>query len=139
MATKTSENASDEFMAQLRQREAAELLERIEHKELLTGDELQERLGVGSEAISEAVKSGGLFVVAGPGGLDYYPAFFADARYDRRSVERVSKALGDLPATVKYHFFTSKSHRLGRVTPLDALADGRLAEALVAAQGFAER
>lgn len=139
MSTKKSQREGEVFMAKMRKKEAESLLKRIEHKELLSSKELQDLLKISSQSISEAVQAGRLFALVGPSGENYYPAFFADEKYDRRSLEGVSQALGELPSAVKFHFFTSKFHSLGNMTPLNALAKGRLAETLVAVKAFVER
>lgn len=139
MSTETSKREGEAFMSKKREDEAVALSKLIERKELISSSQIQARWGVTRQSVSEAVKAGRLFALIGPSGENFYPAFFVDGRYDRRSLEKVSKALGSLPASVKYHFFTSRSHRLGGKTPLEAIAEGRLAETLVAATGFAER
>jgi hypothetical protein len=72
-------------------------------------------------------------------GAFYYPAFYADGRLDRRSLEKVTKALGDVPAASKYFFFASPSTLLGNATPLEALAKGRLDDVVTSAAAFSER
>jgi hypothetical protein len=37
--------------------------------------------------------------------LSYFPAFYADKRYDRRHLEAITKLLGDLPDGAKLQFF----------------------------------
>lgn len=68
-----------------------------------------------------------------------YPSFYLDSRVDRRKLERVSKALGALPGWEKWRFFTTPKGSLAGLTPLDALKNGKYAEVLTAAAGFAER
>jgi len=70
-------------------------------------------------------------------GAFYYPAFYADGRFDRRSLEKVTRALGDVPAASKYFFFTSPSTLLGNTTP-EALAKGRLDDVVTSAGAFSE-
>jgi hypothetical protein len=137
--TQDSERESAEFMAEMRRGSAAAMKRRIANKELLPSKEFQEALDIRRQSISDAVQSGRMFALAGPSGENYYPAFYADADLDRRSVEKVSKALGQLPAASKYFFFTSKSSFLGAETPLEALKKSRVADVLVAAAGFAVR
>ena len=139
MSTKESESRGELFMAKMREKEMESFLKRIEHKELVPSKELQGLLKVSRQSVSDAVKSGRIFALVGPSGENYYPAFFADPKYDRRSLEKVSKALGGLPASVKFHFFMSKFHSLGNLTPLNALAEGLLTKTLAAAKGYAER
>lgn len=126
------------FMAEMREGSAAALQRRIADKALLTAEEFQTALKVRRRFIIDAMKVGRLFALVGPSGENYYPAFYSDAGLDRRSVEKVAKALGQLPSASKYFFFTSKSIFLGGVTPLDALKNGRLADVSAAAAGFAE-
>lgn len=137
--TEDSERESMEFMVEMRRGSAAAMKRRIANKELLPSKEFQEALNIRRQSISDAVQSGRMFALVGPSGENYYPAFYADADLDRRSVEKVSKALGQLPAASKYFFFTSKSSFLGAETPLEALKNGRIADVLVAAAGFAVR
>ncbi len=137
--TADSERESAVFMAEMRRGSAAAMKRRIANKELLSSKEFQEALNIRRQSISDAVQSGRMFALVGPSGENYYPAFYADGDLDRRSVEKVSKALGQLPAASKYFFFTSKSSFLGAETPLEALKNGRIADVLVAAAGFAVR
>ncbi len=128
-----------DYIAGLRRDSAAALQRRIDSKALLPPREFQAALGISKQSISEALKSRRMFAVVGPGGEFYYPAFYADTMFDRRSLEKVTKALGELPAASKYFFFTSKSTMLGAVTPLEALQKGRLQDVLIAASGFKDR
>lgn len=136
MSNEDSVREGAEFMQAMRLQSSATLLRRIERKELLSSKALQDALHIRRQSISDAVKAGRLFAIVGPSGENYYPAFYADQRLDRRAVEKVSKALAALPATSKYFFFTSKLTTLGE-TPLEALRKGRLEEVLVAATAFA--
>lgn len=139
METAESISAGKAFIEKMRQDADAKQAERILHHELLTSAELQAALGISRQSISTAVNDRRFFAILGPAGKNYYPAFYADSRYDRKAIERVSKRLGSLPGAVKYHFFTSKSHQLEGKTPLEALADGKEEKVLVAAAGYAER
>jgi len=112
--------------------------ERIEKGELITSAALQSALKVNRQAISGAVKADRLFSIVGPSGKNYYPAFYADPKLDRRAIEKVSKALGSLPGSSKYYFFTQKFTSL-QATPLEALRKGKLEQVLVTAAGFVER
>ncbi|RSZ57671.1 hypothetical protein HF313_27640 [Massilia atriviolacea] len=136
MSTDASVRDGTAALAAMRRVSGAALLDRIHNKELITSAELQERLGVRRQSVSDAVKSGRLFAMLGPSGENYYPAFYADPALDRRAVEKVAKALGSLPAASKYFFFTTVISTL-QATPLQALAKGRLNEVLVAASTFA--
>lgn len=116
---------------------SAAMQRRIDQNELVTSKQFQAALHISRQSLSEAVKAGRMFALVGPSGENFYPAFFADAELDRRSVEKVCKALGALPAASKYFFFTSPSAILDGQTPLSALKKGRVADVLVAAAGFA--
>ncbi|MCE3603830.1 hypothetical protein LXA47_09445 [Massilia sp. P8910] len=136
MSTRESVREGAALMTSMRATSAATLRERIDNKELITSSEMQEKLGIRRQSISDAVKSGRLFAMVGPSGENYYPAFYADQRLDRRAIEKVSKALGTLPASSKFCFFTTKLSTL-QETPLQALEKGRVKEVLVAAASFA--
>lgn len=130
------ENAA--VMAELRQGSAIALQHRIDNKLLLPPKDFQTALGISRQAINEAVKAKRMFALLGPGGEYYYPAFFADKDLHRRDIEKVSKALGNIPAPSKYFFFTNKSTSLGALSPLGALLKGRVDEVMEAAAAFAE-
>lgn len=138
MTTAASIAYGDQVLAQAAKTEAATTAELIEAGELISSVALQERLAVGKQAVSNAVKARRIFSFIGPSGHKYYPAFYASPDLDRDKVELVSKRLGDLPAASKYFFLTSESTWLG-ATPLEALRKGRVADVLAAAAGFAER
>ena len=138
MSTPKSIRQGDEAIARSEQNAASVTAARIANHDLISSGELQRALHVKRQAISGAVKAKRLFAIVGPSGENYYPAYYADPTLERRTLERVSKILGSLPAPSKHHFFTSKSTML-QDTPLDALRKGRVAEVLVAAAGFAER
>ena len=106
---------------------------------LLTPAELWRRLNISRQAVSKAVKEQRMFALDGPAGQQLYPAFFCDPGYDRRDLEKVSQALGDLPGPSKWQFFTTGKISLGGKMPLDALANGDMAAVLVAAAAFRER
>jgi hypothetical protein len=71
-------------------------------------------------------------------GKIYYSAFYVDPTLDRRTVEKISKALGGLPATSKCYFFTEPFTAL-QDTPLGALRKGRVSEVLAAAASVVGR
>lgn len=137
-ATADSIETADRFMTEFRAASAMGVLARIECRELVNLSELASRLDVREDALRAATESGQLFSIPGPGGGAYYPAFFANGQYPKDALLEVSQALGTLPGPSKYYFLTSKSTRLGQ-TPLEALAEGRLADVLVSARGFRER
>ena len=93
--------------------------------ELLTSDEIQQRLGVTRQAISKRLRAGTLFYVDGPQGVRYYPAFFAQADVDQNAVRLVAKTLGDLPGASKWAFFTSPRVSLGGLSPVEILRGKR--------------
>lgn len=97
-----------------------------------------EGLHITRQALSKALSTQRVFYVE-VGGRRYYPSFFADPRYDRRQLESVSKALGELPGASKLQFFLTTKASLEGLTPLDALARGLYSRVRTAAQGFAER
>lgn len=97
-----------------------------------------DRLKVSRQALSKALKAHRVFYVE-VSGQRFYPDFFLDKRYERRQVELVSKALGELPGASKLQFFLGKKASLEGKTPLDALARGHFSRVRIAAQGFAER
>jgi hypothetical protein len=131
------DHGSAAFMDDMRRGSAAALQLRIANRELLPSSEFQAALNITRQSLSEAVRVGRMFALVGPSGENFYPAFFADASLDRRSVEKAAKALGTLPAASKYFFFTSKSMLLNAQTPLDALKKGQVAEVMQAAASFA--
>lgn len=134
----TSSITTEDFMAEMRRQEKERRQGDIAAKRLITGAEMRERLGVTPQALSAALKAKRMFVMQGPSGDYYYPAFFADPRHDRPVLKKVCKALGDLPGGSKWDFFTTQKISLGNKTPLDALAKGKLEAVLTAAVGFAE-
>jgi hypothetical protein len=135
--TPQSLRRAEELIAQGEQRAIVAIATRIANKELISSGELQRRLGIGRQSISEAVKSGRLFAIIGPGGENFYPAYYADPTLDRRTLEKVSRVLGSLPAASKDYFFTSKSESL-QATPLDALRQGKKAKVFAAAESFVQ-
>jgi hypothetical protein len=136
--TEKSMRESAALMAEFRRGSAAALALRIERKELITREELVERLGGYRRWVTAALKGERLFAVQAASGVDYFPAFYADTSIDRRALGRVAKLLSGLPAASKYHFFVSKSFSLG-MTPLEALSNGRVKDVLTTAAGFAVR
>lgn len=138
IATEKSIRDGGRFMAKMRRASEAALLSRIERGEFVTKDELITRLGGNRRWLRDALKSGRVFSIRAPSGTDYFPSFFADCSYERGALGRVAKTLSNLPGQSRYHFFTSKSFTLG-MTPLEALAKGRLEAVVKAAAGFAVR
>jgi fructose-specific phosphotransferase system component IIB len=111
----------------------------IASKKLLPPSAFQEKLGISKQAISKAIKENRMFAVLGPSGENFYPAFFAEEKYDRRHLEKVCKALGTLPGGSKWQFFTTAKGSLDGRTPLEALAVGEVDAVIIAADGFVER
>lgn len=138
MATAKSIREGEKVRAEMHRTAQATLLLRIERGELISRDELVSRLGGNRRWVRDALKTGGMFAFQALSGVEYFPAFFADASRDRRSLGRVVRVLAGLPSPSIYHFFVSKSVML-RMTPLEALAEGRVKSVLDAARGFAER
>lgn len=138
MTTAKSIRDGEKLRAEMHAISQATLMSRIERGELITQDELITRLGGNRRWVRDALKSGGLFTFQAPSGVEYFPSFFADAAVDRRSLGRVVRVLTGLPGPSIYHFLVSKSVVL-RMTPLEALAEGRVSIVLNAALGFAER
>lgn len=138
MATTKSIRDGVKLRAAMHRTAQATQLLRIERGELISRNELVSRLGGNRRWVADALRSGRLFSFRAPSGVEYFPAFFADSSYDRRSLGRVVRELAGLPSPSIYHFFMSKSVML-RMTPLEALAEGRVKSVLDAARGFAER
>lgn len=95
------------------------------------------RLDWTRQALSKALAARRVFCVE-VDGQRYFPACYADPRYERKQIEAVTKILGDLPGGAKWQFFTTPKGSLGRRTPLQALAKGGLAQVKAAAEGFAQ-
>lgn len=137
-STPESIRQGEEIMAQARIDAAHNLAERIKRGEFIPFRQLQAAWPVEHAAINETVATGRLFSVIGPSNENYYPAFYNDPSLDREALEKVSKALGSLPAVIKYHFFTARFFSLGE-TPLEALRKGRVEQVLAIAANYAER
>jgi hypothetical protein len=127
-----------DFLADMQRQSNKRREKDIAAKRLITGALMSKRLGISPQALSAALKAKRIFVLQGPSGGYYYPAFFADTRYDRRSLEKVCKALGDLPAGSKWDFFMAPRTTFGDQSPLDAIAKGKLDLVLKAAAAFVE-
>jgi len=112
--------------------------ELVRRGELVRAAEFAEALGVTKQAISKALRDKRVFALE-VDGAQYYPSFYLDSQLDRRQIERVTKELGDLPGPSKLQFFLTPKHSLGGVTPLKALAKGRLEQVKASARGFAQR
>jgi hypothetical protein len=110
----------------------------VQKGQLVTAAEFQELMGWTSrQAVWKAVDSRRVFCLEYKA-QRYFPAFYADASYDRRHLEAVTKILGDLPGGAKLQFFLTRKGSLGGATPLQALAAGRVAKVRDIAAAFAE-
>ncbi len=110
----------------------------VARKAIVSLEEMTAALGVSREALSMLVRTNKIFSVE-VGHERYYPRFFVDPTIERRKLECVSRALGDLRGWEKWRFFTTGKLSLGTLTPLAALKRGMYREVLIAARGFAER
>lgn len=106
---------------------------------LLTSAQICERLGISRQALSKAVKDQRLFWIDGPGGAQWYPGFYGTSTANRKQIEKVSVALGDLPGDAKWQFFTTPKHSLQGQTPLAALEAGGLERVMRTALEARER
>lgn len=127
-----------DFMAGLKQQEQTQRQHEVTRGDLLPGSEMQRRLSVTPQALSAALKRKRIFALTGGSGKYLYPSFFADPAYDRATLERISQALGDLPGSTKLHFFTSPRLSLGGLTPLQAVAKGKVEAVLDQANAIRE-
>jgi hypothetical protein len=127
-----------DFMVNLAQQETAQRARDIDDGLLVSGATLAARLGMSPQGLHHARKTTRMFALQGASGELVYPAFFADPRQDRKTLEAVSKVLGDLPGAAKWDFFMSVRQSLGNRTPLEALAKGKVDAVMAAAQAFAE-
>lgn len=126
------------FMAGLEQQERRQRDRDLASGKLIPGAALREKLQVTPQALSAALKARRLFALSGPSGEYAYPAFFADPRHDRQTLEKVSKTLGSLPGAAKWDFFTAPRLSLGGKSPLDALAKGKVDAVMAAALAYAD-
>jgi len=118
---------------------AAQAMQRlVDEGQLVSPAAFAEGLHFTRQALSKALKARRVFYVDVQG-RRHFPAFFLDGRYERRQLEDVCRALGDLPGASKLQFFLTRKASLQGATPLDALASGQFARVRAAAAGFAER
>ena len=128
-----------QHVAQDAARRGAEHLESlVGSNDLLESSAFSAELGWTRQALSKALGAHCVFYVEVRGSR-YYPAFFADSRYERRQLEAFSKALGDLPGSAKLLFMTTPKASLDGLTALQALERGRHEAVRTAAAGFAQR
>lgn len=116
----------------------AAMSRRLSQGELLPSAEYVARRGISRQALSKALAAQRVFYVD-VAGQRCVPAFFLDAQLERRQLEAVCKALGELPGPAKLQFFTTPKASLEGLTPLQALAQGLASRVRVAAAGFAQR
>jgi hypothetical protein len=109
----------------------------VSRKELLESAQFADALGWTRQALSKALAARRVFFIDHEGAR-YFPAFYADPRYERRQLEAVTKLLGDLPGGSKLQFFLNARGSLAKLTPLEALLKGQLAAVKAAAEGFAQ-
>ena len=136
--TQAGHVSTRQFMRGLEQQESQQRAKDLASHSLLSGPELRVRLAVTPQALSAALKARRLFALRGASGEYVYPAFFADPRHDRHTLEKVSKILGDLPGAAKWDFFTVPRLSLGGKSPLEALAKGKLDAVMAAARAYAD-
>jgi len=110
----------------------------VDEGQLVSPAALAEGLKFSRQALSKALKAHRLFYVDVQG-RRLFPAFFLDPRHERRQLEDVCRALGELPGASKLQFFLTRKASLQGATPLEALANGQFARVRTAAIGFAER
>jgi hypothetical protein len=130
---------NETFMRNMASQEQARRAELAESGDLIAALDLAGRLKISPQAVSKALKAGRLFALEGGGGRLLYPAFYSDGVVSRKVLEAVTRALGDLPASSKWQFFTTPKASLGGVTPLQALERGERQAVMVTAAGFVER
>lgn len=106
--------------------------------DLLRATDFANALSISKQAVSKALRNKRVFTVE-VDGEQYYPALYLDPQLDRRQLEQVTKALGDLPGPSKLQFFLRAKHSLGGITPLQALKQGRFEQVRASALGFAQR
>ena len=131
--------STEEFVAALERDEVERRREELASKVLLSDVEFCARLRLSPQALSRAVKAKCIYYLRGPSDEPVYPAFFTERSPGRAVLERVCKALGDLPGGTKHFFLTSRRFSLGNMTPLQALAEGKEGEVLALAEAFRER
>ncbi|NVM77447.1 hypothetical protein FHW83_003265 [Duganella sp. SG902] len=132
-----SENAA--FMHEMAAQEKARRVQLLAAGQLISAQELSERLDMSTQAISKSLKDGRLFALEGGGNRLCYPSFYADSALSRRDLYAVTKALGAIPPSSKWQFFTTPKASLNGLTPLQALQQGARDAVLVTAAGFVER
>lgn len=134
-----SVRANREFTAQLNKQSLDFRQRQRDEGLLLTSADFLAPLGISRQALSKAVKEQRMFYVEGPSNTQLYPAFFVTDKHQRRLLEKVSRALGDLPGPSKWQFFITPKLSLGGRSPVKAIQDGDLDRTLTAAAAFKGR
>lgn len=130
---------ADPLLPPAEREKAGQAMQRlVDEGQLVSPTALAEGLKFSRQALSKALKAHRIFYVDVQG-RRHFPAFFLDSRYERRQLEDVCRALGELPGASKLQFFLTRKASLQGVTPLEALAQGEFTRVRTAAQGFAER
>ncbi|WP_436206866.1 hypothetical protein [Caballeronia sp. LjRoot31] len=109
----------------------------VSSKKLLSSGDMQEALAITCQALSAAIKASRMFTVQVEG-QTYYPGFFADGEVDRSVLEKISRALGNVPGWIKWDFFTARRGSLGDISALAALRKGKVQDVERVAQALAE-
>jgi hypothetical protein len=104
--------------------------------ELLEETSFRQRLGWSPDVLAKAVVAHRVCFIEHQAAR-FYPAFYADASYDRRQLHAVTKRLGDLPGGSKLKFFMKRRESLADRTPLEALMEGEFAAVKAAAEAWA--
>ncbi|GAB3555253.1 hypothetical protein GCM10027343_43820 [Noviherbaspirillum agri] len=130
---------SAEFMAHLRLQAAVQIELDISTEWLLPEKEICNRLRLSPDALGAAVKAKQIFAIKGRSGEYYYPAFFAANRKSSRTMlKKVCAVLGDIPAGMKWEFFTTPRISLSGKNPVQAIARGKVAAVMDAAKALLE-
>jgi hypothetical protein len=97
----------------------------IDNGTLIRDDEFLRRTGMSKEALVEKLASREIFEMPQEvhylGGDSYIPVFFADRRFDTKTIYAVSASLGACNGVQKFRFFTTASESLGNRTPLELI------------------
>lgn len=136
LGPKRAGQRNEKFMEGMATQAVERRKEEIASGTLLSASTVAARLGLTTQAVSAAVRADRMFVLNGPSGEGYFPAFFADEKYPRRALEKVSKALGKLPGASKWEFFRTPRISLNEKTPLEALSKGQVDLVLLAVDAF---
>jgi hypothetical protein len=131
--------ATESLLPPAEREKAGQAMQRLaDDGQLITPAAFAEGLQFSRQALSKALKARRVFYVDVQG-RRHFPAFFLDPRYERRQLEDVCRALGELPGASKLQFFLTRKASLQGATPLEALVNGQFTRVRVAAAGFAER